>query len=91
MRKECGLRVFENRVFRRIYGPKRDKVKMEWRKLHNEAINAVYSSPNIVWMIKLTGMRWAGYVVCIGERRGIYRVLVGKPEGKRSLGTPRHR
>jgi len=91
LREECKLRVFENRVSRRISGPKRDEVTGEWRKLHNEELNDLYCSPNIVQVIKLRRMRWAGQVARMGERRGIYRVLVGKPEGKRPLGRPRHR
>ena len=79
--------MFENRVLRRILGPRRDEVTGEWRKLHNEEINNLSSSPNIVQMIKLRRMR---YVACMGHRRGVFRVLVGKPEGKRLLGRPRH-
>jgi len=78
--------VFENRVLRRIFGPKRDEVTGEWRKLHNEKLNNLCSSPNIVRGIKSRRMRWAVHVECIGERRGVYRVLVGKPEGRRPLG-----
>jgi len=74
----------------RIFGPKRDEVTREWRKLHNEELH-MYSSPNIVRMIKSKRMRWAGHVARTGERRGVYSVLVGKPEGKRPLGRPRHR
>jgi hypothetical protein len=70
--------------------PKRDKVTGEWRKLHNEELHDLYSSPNIVQVIKLR-MRWEGHVARMGEERGVYRVLVGKPEGKRPLGRPRHR
>jgi len=81
--------VSGNRVLRRIFGPKRDEVTGEWRKLHNEELNDMYSSPNSAWVIKSRRMRWAGHVACMGERRGIYRVLVGKPEGKRPLGRPR--
>jgi len=88
-REERGLRVFGNRVLRRIFGPKRDEVKGEWRKLHNEEHHSLYSSPNIVRVIKSRRMRWAGHVACMGERRGVYRVLVGKPEGKKPLGKPR--
>jgi len=91
LREERGLRVFENRVLRRIFGPKRDEVTGEWRNLHNEELNNLYSSPNIVWVIKSRRMRWAGHVVCMGEGRGVYRVLVGKPEGRRPLGRPRRR
>ena len=82
--------MFENRVLRRIFGPKRDEVKREWRKLHNEELNDLYSSPNIVRVIK-SRMGWAEHVARMGERRGVYRVLVGKPEGKRPLGRPRRR
>jgi len=85
------LRVFEIMALRRIFGPRREEVTGEWRRLHNEELNDLYSSPNIVRMIKLRRMRWAGQVVCMGEERGVYRVLVGKPEGRRPLGRPRHR
>jgi hypothetical protein len=87
----CYLRVFENRVLRRIYGPMRDKLKGEWRKLHNEVLNDLYSSPNIIQVIKLWIMRWAEHVESLEVRRGADRVLVGKPEGKSSLGRLRHR
>jgi len=83
--------MFENMVLRRIFGPKRDEVTGEWRKLHNEELNDLYCSPNIFRVIKSRRMRWAGHVACREERRGAYRVLVGKPEGKRPLGRPRHR
>jgi hypothetical protein len=84
--------VFENRVLRRIFGPhRRDEVKVEWRKLHNEELNDLHSTPNIIGVIKLRRMRWAGHVVCMGERISVYRVLVGKPEGKRPLERPRGR
>ena len=83
--------MFENRVLRRIFGPKWDEVTREWRKLHNEELNNLYSSPNTVRVIKSRRMRWVRHVAWIGERRGIYRVLVGKPEGKRPLGRPRRR
>ena len=85
------LRVFENMVLRRIFGPRRDEVTGEWRRLHNEELNDLYSSPNIVRVIKSRRMRRAGHVVCMGEERGLYRVLLGKPEGKRPLERPRHR
>jgi hypothetical protein len=85
------LRVFENRLLRRIFGPKRDEVTGEWRELHNEELNDLYCSPNIVRVIKSRRMRWDGHVARMGERRDLYRVLVGKPEGKRPLGTPRRR
>ena len=91
MREECRLRVFENRVLRRIFGPGRGKVTGEWRKLHNEELNDLYSSPNIVRVIQLRRMRQARHVAHMCERRGIYGVLVGKPMGKRPLGRPRHR
>ena len=82
LREECRLTVFENRVVRRIFGPKRDEITEEWRKLHNEELNDLYSSPNIVRVITSRRMRWAGHVARMGERRGVYRVLVWKPEGK---------
>ena len=91
MREELRLRVFENRVLRRIFGPKRDEVTGEWRKLHNEELNDLYCSPNIMRVIKSRRMRWAGHVARMGERRGVYRVLVGNSEGKRPLGRPRRR
>jgi len=78
-------------VLRRIFGPKRDEITGEWRILHNEELNDLYSSPNIVWVIKSRRMRWAGNVAHMGEERGAYRVLMGKPEGKRPLGRPKHR
>ena len=83
LREERRLRVFENRVLRRIFGPKRDGVTGEWRKLHNEELNDLYSSPNIVRVIKSRRMRWAGHVARMEERRVVYRVLVGKCDGKR--------
>jgi len=88
LKEQHRLRVFENRVLRRIFGPKRGEVTREWRKLHNEELNDLYSSPNIVWVIKLRRIRWAGHVAHMGEKRGIYRVLVGIPEGKDHLGDP---
>ena len=91
LREERKLRVFENMVLRRISGPRRDKVTGEWRRLHNEELNDLYSSPNIVRVMKWRRMRWAGHVARMGEERGVYRVLVGKPEGKRPLGKPRRR
>jgi hypothetical protein len=83
--------VFENNVLRRIFGPRRDEVMWEWRRLHNEELNDLYSSPTIVQVIKSRRMRWVGHVACMGEERGVYRVLVGKPEGKRPLGRPGYR
>ena len=81
----------ENRVLRRVFGSRRDKVTGEWRKLHNEELSDRYSLPNIVRVVKSRRMRWAGHVACMGEGRGMHRVLVGKPEGKRPLGRPRRR
>ena len=81
--------VFGNGVLRGIFGPKRDEVTGEWRKLHNEELNDLYFSPNIVWEIKSRRIRWEQHVACMGEGRGIYRLLVGKPKGKRPLGRPR--
>ena len=83
--------MFENRVLRRVFGPKRDEVTGEWRKLHNEELDDLYCSPNIIRVMKSRRMRWAGRVACMGERRGVYSILVGKPEGKRSLGISRRR
>ena len=74
-----------------MIGPRRDEVTGEWRRLHNEELNGLYSSPNIVRVIKSRRMRWAGHVARMGEERGAYRVLVGKPEGARPLGRPRRR
>jgi len=91
LREERKLRVLENKVLRRIFGPRRDEVTGDWRRLHNEELNDLYSSPNILWVIKSRRMRWAGHVAHMGEERGVYRVLVGKPEGKRPLGRPRRR
>ena len=90
LREECRLRVFENRVLR-VFEPKRDKVTGEWRKLRNEELSELYSLPNIVRVVKSRRMRWAGRVVRMGEGRGVHRVLMGKPEGKRPLGRPRRR
>jgi len=87
--EERRLWVFENRVLRRIFGPRRDKVIREWRKLRNEELNDMYSSPNIFRAIKSRRMRWAWHIARMGERRGVYRVLVEKPEGKRPRGRPR--
>jgi len=91
LREERKLRVFENKVLRRIFGPRRDEVTGEWRKLHNEELSDLYSSPNIVRVIKSRRMRWAGHVARMGGERGVYRVLVRKLEGKRPLGRPRRR
>jgi len=83
LREERKLKLFENMVLRRIFGPRRDEVMGEWRRLHNEELNDMYFAPNIVRVIKSRRMRWAGHVSHMGEERGGYRVLVGKPEGKR--------
>jgi hypothetical protein len=88
LREEHRLRVFENRMLRRIFGPKR-KEDGSWRKLHNDELHSLYSSPNIVRVIKSRRLRWAGHVARMGEGRGVYSVLVGKPEGKRPLRRPR--
>jgi len=91
LREERRLRVFENRVLRRVFGPKRDEVTGERKKLHNEELNDLYPLPNIVRVVKSRRMRWVGHVVRMGEDRCVHRVLVGKPEGKRPLGRPRRR
>ena len=82
--------MFENMVLRKTFEPMRDEVKGGWRRPNNEELNDLYSSPNIVQVIK-SRMRWVGHVARMGEERGVYRVLVGKPEGKKPLGRPRHR
>jgi hypothetical protein len=91
LREEGRLRVFENSVLRRICGPKRNELTEKWRKLHNDELNELYSSPNIFLVIKSRKMRWVGHVACVAERSGIYRVLLRKLEGKRPLERPRHR
>jgi hypothetical protein len=91
LREESRLRVFQNRVLRRIFGPKRNEVTGEWRKLPNETLNDLYCSPNIVRVSKSGRMRWVGHVARVGESRCEYRILVGRPEGKRPFGRPRHR
>jgi hypothetical protein len=91
LREEHRLRVFENRVLRRIFVLKRDEVTGSWRKLHNEELHGLYSSPGIVRVIKERRMRWAGHVARMGEVRGAYNILVGRPEGRSPLGRPRRR
>ncbi|KAJ4440235.1 hypothetical protein ANN_08374 [Periplaneta americana] len=91
LREEHRLRVFENKVLRKIFGAKRDEVTGEWRKLHNAELHALYSSPDIIRNIKSRRLKWAGHVARMGESRNAYRVLVGRPEGKRPLGRPRRR
>jgi hypothetical protein len=90
IREEHRLGVFENRVLRRIFGP-RDEVTGEWRELHNEELHDLYSSPSVIRIIKGRRMRWAGYVARMGEKKNVYRLLVGKSEGWRPLGIPRRR
>jgi len=91
LREEHRLRMIENKVLRRVFGPKRDEVTGEWRRLCNEELNDLYSLPNIVRVEKSRRMRWTGHVARIGEDRDVHRVLVGKPGGKRPLGRPRRR
>jgi hypothetical protein len=91
LKEEHSLRVFENRVLRRIFGPTRDEMMGGWRKLHNEELHDLYPSPSIIRIIKSRWMRWAGNVARMGEKRNVHRLLVGKPEGKRPLGSPRCR
>jgi hypothetical protein len=89
LREEHRLKVFENRVLRRIFGPKRDEIMGEWRKLHNKELRDLYSLPSIIRIIKSTKMSWEGHVARVGEKRNAYRLPVRKPEGKRLLGRPR--
>jgi hypothetical protein len=91
LREEHRLMVFENRVLRRIFEPKRDEVMGEWRKLHNEELRDLYSSPSIIRIIKSRRIRWVGHVARMGEKINVYRLLVGKPEGRKPLGRPRRR
>ena len=91
MQKELQHFAFKIVILRHIFGPRRDEVTGEWRRLHNEELNGLYSSPNFVRVIKSRRKRWAGHVARMGEERVTYRVLVGKPEGKRPLGRPRRR
>jgi hypothetical protein len=91
LREEHRLRVFENTVLGRTFGTKRYKLTGVWRNLHNEKLHYLYSSPNIVRVIKSRRIRWTGHVARMGEGRGVYRVLVWEPEGKRILGIPKRR
>jgi hypothetical protein len=91
LREEHRLKVFENRVLRRIFGPKGDEVTGEWRKFYSDELHNLYSSPDIIGQIKSRRMRWAGHLARMGEGRNMCRVLVGKPEGKIQLGRPRRR
>jgi hypothetical protein len=90
LREEHRLRFFENRVLRRIFGPKREE-DGSWKKLHNDELRSLYSLPNIVRMIKSRSMIWVGHVERMGEGRDVYRIWVGRPEGKRPLGRPGRR
>ena len=91
LREARRLSVFENRVLRKIFGAERDGVSGEWRNMHNDDLHDLYCSPNIVRVIKPRRMRWVGHVACMEERRGVYMILVRKPEIKSPLATPRHR
>ena len=91
LREEHRLRVFENKVLRKIFGAKRDGITGEWRKLHNAELHALYSSSNIIMNLKSRRLRWAGHVARMEQPRNAYRVLVGRPEGERPSGRPRHR
>jgi hypothetical protein len=85
------VRVFENRMLRKVLGPKMEEVVGGWRRLHNEELHKLNASPNIIKMIKSRGVRWVGHVACMGEMRSAYKMLLRKSEGKRPLGRPRHR
>jgi hypothetical protein len=91
LREECRLRVFENRVLRRIFGPKRDEVTEECRRLYNEELYALYALPNSIWVVKSRILRWARHVARMGKKKGAYRVLVGNLEGRRPLAKPSRR
>ena len=90
LREEHRLRVLENKVLKKIFGAKKDKITDEWRKLHNAELHALYSSQNIIRNLKSRRLRWSGHVARMEQSRNAYRVLVGKPEGKRPLGRLRH-
>ena len=90
LREECRLSVFENRILRRIFGPKRDG-NGEWKRLHNEELHSLYRSPDIVMVIKSRRLRWAGHVARMENVRSAFKILTGKPTGKRPLGSPRRR
>jgi hypothetical protein len=91
LKEERGLSVFESRVLRNIFGPKRDEVTGEWRRLHDEELNDLYFPPNIIRVIKSRRISWTGHVVRMGKRSSVYRILVGKPGGKRRLGRLRRK
>jgi hypothetical protein len=91
LKDESRLRVFENKVLRRIFGPRKGEITGKWRRLHNKELYALYSSPNIIRVMKPRRLRWTGHVARMGERRSAYRALVGKPEGRRPPGRPRRR
>jgi hypothetical protein len=91
LREKGRLRVFENKVLKRIFGPKRDEVRGEWRRLHNKELYALYSLPNIIRVIKSKRLRWAEHVACMGEKRGACRVLVERPHERRALGRRKRR
>jgi len=91
LKEAHGLKVFQKRMLRKIFGSKKEAFMEEWRRLHNEKLHGLYSSPNIIQVIKSRRMRWARHMAHMGDRRGAYRVFVGRPEGKKSLRTPRHR
>jgi hypothetical protein len=91
LREEHRLRVLENKLLKRIFGPERDEIAGEWRRIHNEELNDQYSSPNIIRVIKSRRIRWAEHVARMGEGRGAYNILVGRPERRRPLGRPRRR
>jgi hypothetical protein len=91
MGAKLGLRAFENRMLKRIFGLKRDEVTGEWRKLHNKELHDLYSSPSVIRIRKSRRMRWAGHVARMGEKRNAYTLLVGKPERNRTIGRLRRR